>query len=272
MARKKKALSGPNKSNLISYGDTLTALLAFYIVLNSLAKEQTGANIHAGTGSFISVTDSLGLPGIFGKDMSRYPLQFHEPSPLYIVPDRDDLGNASGPDDVPDTTWVRDREQEEFERFLLEIDRLHHVQQLAEATGEVTFDRMSRLPQEPPLLDQQMREMMIPLAPLLNRPDYEIEIVVWSTTPSKSAWKRSVRQANELRNEAVRLLRKGVTSDRSALVQSLAHDSEQTAPGGLLGFGPQDSQKLIATGKPWMYSDVKRPAASVTVRRLRKRD
>ncbi|MCP4857370.1 MAG: hypothetical protein GY903_23045, partial [Fuerstiella sp.] len=48
---------GPNQSYLISFGDTMTALLAFFIILNTLAEEQTGANLHAGTGSFMESVD-----------------------------------------------------------------------------------------------------------------------------------------------------------------------------------------------------------------------
>ena len=52
MARKQKAPgAGPNMAYLMSFGDTMTTLLAFFIVLNSLAKEQTGAKLYAGTGS-----------------------------------------------------------------------------------------------------------------------------------------------------------------------------------------------------------------------------
>ena len=55
MARKKKLPEPPSKAYLISFGDTMTALLAFFIVLNSLAQEQTGAKLHAGTGSLPSL-------------------------------------------------------------------------------------------------------------------------------------------------------------------------------------------------------------------------
>ena len=52
MAKCKNCPSGPNNSYLISYGDTMTALLAFFIILVTLAEEQTGANLHAGDGIF----------------------------------------------------------------------------------------------------------------------------------------------------------------------------------------------------------------------------
>jgi hypothetical protein len=63
MAECKNCPSGPNNSYLISFGDTMTALLAFFIILNTLAEEQTGANLHAGTGSFMDTVDKFGLAG-----------------------------------------------------------------------------------------------------------------------------------------------------------------------------------------------------------------
>lgn len=242
MARKKKQPpSGPNNGYLVSFGDTMTALLAFFIVLNTLAEEQTGADIHAGTGSFIEATDKLGSPGIFSAGMSRYRMQLEEPSPLYVVPDEEEnesFGNASGPDKDGDNSWVRDREQEDYERFLTELERFHEIDSVPPVEGEVSFDRMKRLPRQEPLLDQAMREMLIPLAPMLHRPGYEIEIVVWATTPGKSAWTRSVRQARQLHAEAKELF--GASVDHS---------------------------RLTATGKPWIHSDVERPVVSVIVRR-----
>ena len=74
MAKKKKLEpSVPSKAYLVSFGDTMTALLAFFIVLNSLAKEQTGANMYSGTGSFVSAFSNSGLPGdLFGESLARH--------------------------------------------------------------------------------------------------------------------------------------------------------------------------------------------------------
>lgn len=221
----------------------MTALLAFFIVLNSLAEEQTGADIHAGTGSFIQATDRLGVPGIFSDGMSRYRLQLQQSAPLYVVPDdsgEESFGNAAGPDEDGDNTWVRDREQQEFERFLNELERLHAIRRARDVAGEVSFDRMSPLPREAPHFDREMRELLVALIPMLKRRDYEIEIVVWATTPSRTAWTRSVQQADQIRNEAI----------------------------AVLHLRPEEAQRLTAIGKPWIHPDVKRPAVSVIARRL----
>ena len=50
MARKKEPDKGPSQAYLISFGDTMTTLLAFFIVLCSMAEDQTGANLYSGNG------------------------------------------------------------------------------------------------------------------------------------------------------------------------------------------------------------------------------
>jgi flagellar motor protein MotB len=69
VARRKKtlaeeALSGP--AYLVSFAATMTIMLAFFIILCSFAREQDEGLFHAGTGSFIRVLNSFGLPGLFG--------------------------------------------------------------------------------------------------------------------------------------------------------------------------------------------------------------
>ena len=83
MARKKKPQSdGPSQAYLISFGDTMTALLAFFIVMNSLAEEQTGAKLYSGTGSFIRAVRTMGMPGMFPSDKSSRMEQFIDASRL----------------------------------------------------------------------------------------------------------------------------------------------------------------------------------------------
>ncbi|MEZ6064742.1 MAG: flagellar motor protein MotB [Planctomycetaceae bacterium] len=67
---KKRPSSGASNAYLISFGDTMTALLAFFIVLNSLAEEQTGAKLHRGTGSFVQALNNMGMPGFFTGEVS----------------------------------------------------------------------------------------------------------------------------------------------------------------------------------------------------------
>ena len=49
----------------------MTALLAFFIALNSLAHEQTGAHLYAGTGAFIRAFSSEGHVGPFRSPLAQ---------------------------------------------------------------------------------------------------------------------------------------------------------------------------------------------------------
>ena len=87
MARKlKPPPDKPSKAYLVSFGDTMTALLAFFIVLNSFSKEQTGANMYSGTGSFRNAIAAIGVSGGELGDKSKLVIPKEAPSPIYAVP------------------------------------------------------------------------------------------------------------------------------------------------------------------------------------------
>jgi len=244
MARKSKCPpAGPNNGYLISFGDTMTALLAFFIVLNSLAKDQTGANLHTGTGSFVQVLNSFGLDGVFDKERSRLAFQLEAPSPMYMAPNdenREREWKSTGPDKEDSGTRVVDWEEASFHRFLNELERLHDGQTMPEIEGEVAFDRAEPLPKEGPLLDTGMKQMLQEFAPLIRRPNYTVEIVVWATTPAATAWTRAAQQASQLRSEAAEFLR----------------------------LRPEDQDRFTAVGQPWISRDLERPSVSIRLRKI----
>lgn len=243
MARKKKAASGPNKAYLVSFGDTMTALLAFFIVLNSLATEQTGANLHSGTGSFMAVGDSAGVPGLFAHGNSSYAVQMNAASPLYIVAgdEESEIGDApNGPDKDGDALTIQDREQDELERFLLEMEKQHTPKEGSSIVGEVAFDRMTPLQQEGALVDPSMRKDLLRFATVIRREGQEMEIRVWATTPAPSAWQRAADQADQLRSEVVRFLK----------------------------LDEDEAKKLTTSASPWHSSDIKRPSLSFILRQI----
>lgn len=245
MARKKKAPSGPSNAYLVSFGDTMTALLAFFIVLNSLASEQTGANLYSGTGSFVAVGDSAGVPGLFALGNSAYPVQMNQPSPLYIVSgdEESDPGSSTeGPDKDGDTKTVHDREQDELKRFLMEMEKAHSTTEESNIAGEVAFDRMPVLPREGDIVDALMQQQLLQFAPVLRRRGYELEIRVWATTPSPTAWQRAANQAADLHTGVVKFLK----------------------------LTPEEATAITTKASPWHSSTIKRPAASFLVRRVQK--
>lgn len=243
MARTKKCPPpGPSKAYLVSFGDTMTALLAFFIVLNSLAEEQTGANLHAGTGSFVQALKTFGVPGIFPSKMSSQPFQLPYPGPIYVVPPESEdefTLQSTGPDDADDRQRIVDWEQEDFERFLHEISRWNEIKPETAIAGEVAIDLFAPLGRDDDTVPEELFSAARQLAPLLRKGGYELEVTVWATTPSVTAWSRAAGQAHDIREALAEYLRLG------------------------------ESASIAAKAKPWESSTSRRPTVSLIVRRLK---
>ena len=244
MARKQRAEDPPpSKAYLVSFGDTMTTLLAFFIVLCSLAEEQTGANLYRGTGSFVAAMQGQGLPGPFSSPTTANAIERHDTSPLYVAPDPDNnppAANPTGPDENDNGLRSIDREAEVFQRFLNELEQLSKVEQMPETKGEVVFDFFNPLPKEGPLLTKAYQQAFLRVLPILRRPTYRVDVVVWATTPNPTAWLRAANQAT------------AITEELTALA----------------GLTAEQRSRLNTIGKPWRYSDVKRPVLSIIVRRI----
>lgn len=236
--------SGPNNAYLISFGDTMTALLAFFIVLNSLAEEQTGANLHAGTGSFMKSVDKFGLQGKVNSDLSAQAFQHTSVSPRYVVGDdeRPPERGATGPDDDADNQRIIDRANDDYQRFLQSLRLVNNLERERDVAGEVSFDVMARLP--PPSaetsINEELRAALTGVGPLLRRDDYAVEIVVWTPTPSQTAWNRSLEISRKIQREAIELLR----------------------------LPPNQQARMTCVAQPWISKTLERPTVSVTLRRL----
>ena len=241
--RKKQPDQPPSQAYLMSFGDTMTTLLAFFIVLNSLAEEQTGANLYSGTGSFVRALESFGLQGQFSQQRSANAIPRETTSPLYMAPDpekRTPDQDGSGPDADDDAVRVIDREEEDFERFMVEMKRLFPLQRLPDTTGEVAFDYFNSINPQPPHLGKSYADAMQRIIPLLYSDGYEVQVIVWATTPSPTAWTRAARQANQIVAEIAQL-------------------------GGL---APAQRGQLNGVGRAWIDSVVKRPVLTFVVRKV----
>ena len=244
MGKKKKAPpSGPSNAYLLSFGDTMTALLAFFIVINSLAQEQTGANLYAGTGSFVNQSRSAGLPGSFRGKSSENAFQMTEPGPLYIVkddPDSTAQGKGEGPDEEDNNQRVIDREKEQLQRFLIEMDQLSSIESLPQNKATVVFDFFESLNlDQPQFVKKPTIDLFRQSALRLFEGNYEIEVIVWARMPSPFAWNKSIEEASQLRQR---------------LIQEIG------VPASVQG-------KILSTGKPWFYSDERRPRFSYIVKK-----
>lgn len=230
MSRKeKKPPEGPSNAYLMSFGDTMTALLAFFIVLNSLAKEQTGANLYAGTGSFVSAISSLGLPGNLSTEGSSKAVQLDEPTPYYqMEPNEDETTNG---------IRVIDREKDQFQRLLNELERFYDVDKLPPAKASVVFDVFQKLKKGDKPLNTNGRRLLNRTRPMLARANYEVEVVLWTPTPAPTAWSRTFKTARLLAAQFID--EAGLTAD--------------------------SQERFRVSARPWLFSDAKRPVMSVIV-------
>jgi hypothetical protein len=250
MARKKPAPSfPPSKAYLVSFGDTMTALLAFFIVLNSFAKDQTGANMHSGTGSFINAISSIGLPGQFPGDRTHLINPKLAPAPIYAVGDPEDEQHFSerlGPDSDPDSGRIIDRQTENFKRFLNEINRQFQVDEKLPTRSQIVFDSFEKL-QKPgrsvPYQPLQQNAILITsetVGRLFFQPELELEIVVWATQPSRNAMKRAMETAMAIQDQV---------------------DSS-------FQLTPEQRSRISVAAKPWLFTDALRPKISFVLSRM----
>ena len=106
MPRQKKCPpKGASKAYLVSFGGTMTALLAFFIVLNSLSEDQSGGDLNTGTGSFVQALDGFGLPSHFQGNRSAQAFQGDERSPQYLIPGEEDSDEFSRTQPAPSRQW-----------------------------------------------------------------------------------------------------------------------------------------------------------------------
>ncbi len=198
--------SKPNNGYLVSFGDTMTALLAFFIVLNALAQDQTGINLYRGTGSFVAALNDVGTDGYFDSDSSKNVFQRDAESPIYMVDDGQDSpdpGRGNGPDAVDNQLRVIDRDQEQLQRLLNELEQALPTQQTAEHTQQVSFDLFKALGPPPNILSFDVKQVIAQSLPMVLRGNHRLEIAVWAPMPSPSTIRRAARQAKQVRQQII---------------------------------------------------------------------
>jgi hypothetical protein len=216
---------------MMSYADMATTLLASFVVLSTLGKDQTGISLYNGTGSFAESMQTFGLPGLTSNSSRIIPLETS--SPHYRSASTED----QPPPDGQDSARLIDIEEEQFQQFLAELNRLFPVTQLPRITGQAVVDLYEPFNKKGPLLRPKHLEMLAQVVPALHRSNYRVEVVVWATMPSDKAWLRAVTQARQAADEI------------AAAAQ----------------LDPAMRARLIAVGKPWRYRDVPRPVISFSI-------
>ena len=236
--RKQQASSGPSKAYLVSFGDTMTALLAFFIVLNSLAKEQTGANLHAGTGSFARAFSNSGLPGGFSGNRSQAVVRKSAPKPIYALSDNtSDDPDKVGPDDTDKSDSIQDREKEQFQKFLSQIEKQFRLDDQPPLTNQTAIDSFEPMDPAAGGLSRHALKILSEAIPKLRQPAGSLEIILWTPMPSPSHMERLLDSSIQVRNE----------------VESL------------FWLDLDERRRIRYRVKPWLFSDAKRPVLSVII-------
>ena len=234
--RKRAGSSAINTEGwMMSYADMATTLLAMFIVLSTLGKDQTGISLYNGTGSFVHAVESFGLPGFFAT--SSRAIQLDTNGPHYLSPTTPGEVAKAGPDHGPQSDRVIDAEQEQLQRFLTEMERHLQVKKLPRPAGQAVVDFYEPFNRTSPHLTSKEAEVAWQVLPLLHQANYRLYVVVWATTPSDSAWSRAVSEA------------KLVTDDVAAAAKL---DAAAKA-------------RLIPLGQTWPYAKIQRPVLSLVI-------
>jgi len=166
--RKKQAERGINVEGwMMSYADMATVLLAMFIVLSTLGKDQTGVSLQKGLESWRDSRHTFGLGGAF--QTSSRVFQKEAMSPQYAHgEDGEPEPQGRGPD-REDPTRSIDGEQERLQRFLHEMDRQFKVEKLPRVAGNATVDFFDKLAGSAPYLTRKQSEIVQQVLPLLER-------------------------------------------------------------------------------------------------------
>lgn len=239
--RKKLEVSVPSKAYLVSFGDTMTALLAFFIVMNSLAKEQTGAAMHSGTGSFVRSFANSGMPGDKPGQNSRDMVQQTAQKPIYALKENLSKNDGNvGPDDSDENDRIQDRDKEQFQKFLSRLDKEFNLEKLPSQKNQVAFDSFAAPNRETGGLSKHALQLISESLIKLRQSDAMVEVILWADMPSKGSLQRHLEQSHAVRREV---------------------ESKFWLEG--------DAQKKIRYRvKPWLFSDAKRPVITVVCSEL----
>ncbi|NND98565.1 MAG: hypothetical protein HKN47_14690 [Pirellulaceae bacterium] len=239
MAKKKPIEpSTPSKAYLVSFGDTMTALLAFFIVLNSLAKEQTGANMYSGTGSFVNAFSSSGMPGGLPGKRSRDAIQQNAQKPVYALAKNMDTSQGKiGPDDTTKQDRIKDRDKEQFQKFLDDIEKSMGLRDHQPLTDQTVLDSFERWDRDTGAMSTHAVQLMSEAIAKLRNPDTNIEVIIWANMPSQKNLEQQLKKSISFRAQV-----------------------EQ-----MFWLKPTDKARIRYRVKPWLFADAKRPIVSVVL-------
>jgi len=216
---------------MLSYADMVTLLLALFIMLSTLGKDQTGLNFQRGLESLRQHQNWFGLPGMLaGTDR-----KIHLDAPLPKYPFEPTPDAEKGP-----PRRVLDAERERLQYFLEEMQRQFNVEKLPRITSQATLDLFGPLNGSAPHLTAKHLEVIRPLLPVLHRPDHRLLVIVWAAVPSEGPWRSSAMKAHAV----------------GAQIE------------GLTRLDASARQRLFCVSQTWPHGDHQRPVLSLVVARV----
>jgi hypothetical protein len=224
---------------MLSYASLITVMWMCFVALTTLAEDQTGSSLQVGVGALNRALSNGGLTDAAGENPAETPSRLFAASPQYVMPQSHSLDSETVAEDSGPDGELIDREEQDYQRFLNELERMSAVEKLPAIEGDVSFDSFEQLP-EGRAIPTSLWESADNLRQQFGDADYEVELTVWAATPSASAWSRAAEQATKLRD---------------AIAQRLQL-SDDMLP------------RFHAVSRPWVYSNLDRPTVSLSVRRI----
>lgn len=235
--KRKKGLAAVNTEGwMMSYADMATILLAMFIVLSTLGKDQTGVSLNKGLESFRESQQSFGLSGIL--PYASKPNKFASTEVDYNVKGDGTGGGTGNPTKGPTQRSI-DQELEQFQRFLKEVGRPFKVDRLPSTVGQATVDFFDPVNKNGSYWTGRHQDFLAQIVPLLRRSDYRVVLTVWAPMAKESAMLRSADTAKQL------------ASELAATAQ----------------LNVEARARLIAVAQTWPHADYQRPVVSLTIAR-----
>ncbi|MCR9293698.1 MAG: hypothetical protein NXI32_13320 [bacterium] len=236
MTRKKRLPSQPSKAYLVSFGDTMTALLAFFIVMNSLAKDQTGANMYAGTGSFARAFTASGQPGGMVGRRSDEMIQQAYQQPVYALAENLNQEGDIGPDDSGKDK-IKDRDQEQFQKFLNAVEQDFGLEQQPKTEQQIVIDSFEPIWTKQGALGQHAVQLLAQTIPKLREPNVDMQLIIWASVPSQKNLEVQLVRLEKLKAEVL----------------------------SKFWIKPSERNRILFRTRPWLFADAKRPVFSIVV-------
>ena len=238
--KKKKGSSEPGlPSWIVSYGDLVTTLLCFFIILSALAEDQTGVKLCIGLNSFRNRPLLADISGMHNRTRKTVPLKAPGPSVIPKSQDGNKNGSGGGDPDEPEARNL-DAELEQFQWYLKEMERNFDLGKLPKVEGQTIVDVHEPLQKDPIRPGVNGQKTLLQMINVLARGDYRVTVIVWATMPSASAWKRATTQSQAITSQAANLLR----------------------------LSGEARDQLHTQGRIWQHSERRRPVFSVVVAKL----